>query len=258
MKQRYLPPIAEAFDGIDHFVLGSDRSDDPAGRQALRGWLERGGSLWVMLDLIHENTMTTLLGDVLDFQVVDRISLTQFHLRGGSENARRIEAQPTDLEEPVNFVRVVVPQHQVFYTVNGWPAAFLSEVGRGRVIVTTLGARGWMRPRRNTDPPSQYKEYPRLGVALAPFDMLMDEIHRLERPPLAAETCAYVLDQIGYGDGRIILAALPAVPVLSTPLSLGKHGHWASRLAWNCTPLERRDSRFGGVIAGPCRLPWLA
>src|SRR2546430_927250 len=39
-----LPATAEGYDGIDHVLLASRRiADDPAGAQALRRWLQRGG-----------------------------------------------------------------------------------------------------------------------------------------------------------------------------------------------------------------------
>ncbi len=201
VARRLLPPSAEAFDGIEHFVLGSNRiAHDPAGRRALRAWLERGGTLWVLLDLVDADTVAMLLGDALDFQVVDRTSLTSFHLQGGQENAQRVEPRPTEVEDPVDFVRVLVPRQNVLYTANDWPAAFVVDVGRGRVLVTTLGSRGWMRPRTEADGKSRYPEYPKLSVRLAPFDMLMDELHpRSERAALPQEDLrAFVSDQIGY------------------------------------------------------------
>lgn len=202
VKQRFLPPVAEAFDGINHFVLGSDRIvEDAAGLRALRGWLERGGTLWVLLDRVQRHTVATLLGDVLDFHVVDRISVTTMHLRGGPDNIKRVEKEPTELEQPVDFVRVVAPQAQMLYTQDGWPAAFQTDVGRGRVLVTTLGARGWMRPRTAGDPKSRYAEHPNLSIALAPFELLTEELQPRGEPPppLGADDLRpFVSDQIGY------------------------------------------------------------
>ncbi len=201
VKQRMLPPVAEALDGIDHFILGTNRlAEDVAGRRALREWLERGGSLWVLLDRVEPQTVSLLLGEELDFQVVDRISLTHIQLRNGPAYQHRAEVEATELEEPVDFVRVLTPGQQVLYTIDGWPAAFLREVGRGRILFTTLGARGWMRPRTNLDPPPAYREFPQLPVDLVPFQFLADELHpRPERAPIAAEDLrSYVMEQISY------------------------------------------------------------
>jgi hypothetical protein len=231
VKQRFLPPAPEALEGVDHFVLGSDRIvDDVAGLGALREWLERGGSLWVLLDEVEQETVATLLGDVLHFQVVDRVSLTRIQVHNGPANQHRAEAAPIETEEPVEFVRVLAPGQQVLYTVNGWPAAFRTEVGRGRVLFTTLGARGWMRPRTARDPRPTYREFPQLPVALVPFEFLADELHpRLERPPLAADDLrSYVTEQISYSVVRrntvlLVFGSFFLVMVVATG-ALGRKG----------------------------------
>jgi hypothetical protein len=231
VQQRFLPPAPEALDGIDHFVLGSDRiADDIAGRRALRGWLQRGGTLWVMLDLVGHETVAVLLGDVLDLQVVDQVSLTTIHVRSGPANPHRPDAPPLDVEEPVDFVRVLAPGKQALYTVNGWPAAFLAEVGRGRVLFTTLGARGWMRPRTDRDPRPTYREFPNLPVALTPFEFLADELQpRPERPPFAADDLrSFVTEQVSYsvsGRGTVLLVfGLFFLALAVAAVSLGRRG----------------------------------
>ena len=201
VKQRFLPPIPEALEGVDQFVLASDRiADDVDGQRALRGWLERGGHLWVPLDLVQAETVAMLLGDVLDLQVVDRTSLTSIRFLVGSANAYVPETGASEFEKPVAFVRVLAPNQQIFYTIDGWPAASSADIGRGRVFFTMLGARGWTRPRVKGDPPSQFQAFPELPVATMSFQYLGDELQAPpERPPIAAEILGtYVTDQISY------------------------------------------------------------
>ena len=70
-----LPTSVETFDGMDQFVLASNRlSQDPLGTQALRYWLERGGHLWIMLDKVDSQTIAPLLGEALDFEMPRRSS----------------------------------------------------------------------------------------------------------------------------------------------------------------------------------------
>ncbi|MBO0696753.1 MAG: hypothetical protein J2P46_00025 [Zavarzinella sp.] len=238
IPQRFLPPMAEGLDGIDHLVLASDRiRDDPAGRRTLREWLVRGGTLWVMLDLVQQETVAKLLGDALDLEVVDRVSLTHIQFRNGPGNAHRAEVPPTDLEDPVDFVRVLAPGQQVLYTVDGCPAAFLKEVGRGRVLFTTLGARGWMRERTARDPKPRYREFPGLPVALVPFDFLVSEIHPgPEREAISPDRLhGSVAREISYSvaDRGTVLWVFGAllVALAGAAVALARKG-WLEHLGW--------------------------
>ena len=201
VHQRFLPPIPEALEGVDQFVLGSDRlAEDVNGQRALRGWLARGGHLWVPLDLLKHETVSALLGDILDLQEVDRTTLTSFHFQSGSAAAYVPEAGTREFEKPVAFVRVLAPDQRIFYTIDGWPAASSAAVGRGSVIFTMLGARGWTRPRMKTDRESKYPEFPQMPVPTAPFQYVADELQgKRERPPLSAEVLeTYLKNQISY------------------------------------------------------------
>jgi hypothetical protein len=239
VKQRFLPAAAEAWEGTDHFVLGSNRiADDVAGQRALREWLQRGGCLWVLLDLVEPETVAALLGDGLDLQVVDRVSLMRFQVRSGPANPHRAAAPVVDLEEPVGFVRVVAPPHvQVFYTVDGWPAAFLTEVGHGRVLFTTLGARGWMRPRTARDPQPTFREFPRLPAASLPFEFLASELEpQPEWLPFTPDDLrSYVTEQISYpviGRDTVLLVFGSFFLVVSiAAFALGRRGLRA-HLGW--------------------------
>ncbi len=129
-----LPVTPEAFDGIDHLVLASNRiAEDPIGLRAVRQWLVGGGTVWVMLDRVDADLIGPLLGDGIDFQVVDRLSLTTLRIadRKGRETA-------TEHERPVEFVRVLLPpDEEPRYTLDGWPVWFMRPVGRGRITHRT-------------------------------------------------------------------------------------------------------------------------
>jgi hypothetical protein len=144
----YLPRWPRAFDGIDHVVLASARmSEDPAGMRALRRWLEQGGQVWVMLDRVALEAVAPLLDEAIDFDIVGRVSLTEFRLEDGAAPRGAAAAPQQQHERPVDFVRVQLPPGEaVRYTLGGWPVAFSRTVGRGTVLFTTLGPRGWYRP----------------------------------------------------------------------------------------------------------------
>lgn len=146
-----LPPTPETFDGIDVVILaGSGLDGDPAGRAALRRWVEAGGALWVMLDLATPQTVAAMLGDDADITVIDRVGLTTVTLKRANGD---MGWGPRDEEEPVTLVRTVPSAHdKITHTVDGWPAAFTRRFGRGRVLFTAVGPRAWYRERIGRDP----------------------------------------------------------------------------------------------------------
>src|SRR5207302_3970072 len=101
-----------------------------------------------------------LLGDEFVCEVIDRVGLTNVRIEpatnapsGGAAKAGTAGPIETEYEEPVDLVRSVLAEgdFEVEYTVNGWPAAFWKSFGEGKLLVTTLGPRGWMRRRTAAD-----------------------------------------------------------------------------------------------------------
>jgi hypothetical protein len=166
----FLPASAEAFDGIDTFVLAGRRlAEDPAGALALRRWLQQGGTLWVMLDLADPAVVARLLGDNVPIQVVDRTSLTKLQVVVPRLQASE-QSPPVELERAVDIVRVLLtPEYQVLHTINGWPASFTRSFGRGKVLFTTVGAPAWFRERTEKDGPLALEGFADLPVPLQPL-----------------------------------------------------------------------------------------
>jgi hypothetical protein len=174
---RELPPTPEALDGIDHLILtGNSLAADSAGRQAIRYWVLQGGVLWVMLDRVEPDVIAPILGDGQRFEIVDRTSLTTVRLRAMMDQPA--EVAPREFDYPVDLVRVLLSGNETpLFEVNGWPAAFSRPMGRGQVIITTLGSRGWYRDRVPRDPPSRFENFSDLPVSLAALDSLAWQIH---------------------------------------------------------------------------------
>jgi hypothetical protein len=231
-----LTPAPEAFDGIDHFVISTGRiSEDPAGVRAMRQWLHRGGRVWVMLDRVDPQAVAGLLGDALDFEVVDRVGLTHFEVqaqqvsRGGT-----LESLPQEHERPVTFTRVLLPAHErPRYTINGWPMWFTRQVGRGRVLFTTLGPRGWHRERKRAER-SPYENFPHIPVPLDPFNVMADEFTL----PLAEDGFAVgsfqatLTEEIGYSIASRYTAALIFGGFVLATLGLGLVLRRSQRAEW--------------------------
>jgi hypothetical protein len=203
VHSQLLPAVEEAFDGIDHFILASNRiARDPAGMQALRHWLEGGGKVWVMLDQIETDVLASLLGDALDFQVVDRVSLTSFQVQQhtvGQGTAAALNLQK--YERPVDFVRVLLPAHeQTQYTISGWPVWFTRQIGRGKVILSTLGSRGWFRERTRRDPPSPYEHFLSFPMPTRPLEDLGWQLHNQENAAAFSVEAfrPLLIEEIGY------------------------------------------------------------
>jgi hypothetical protein len=196
----FLPPTPAAFDGIDHVVLASERlADDPPAQRALRHWVEQGGKLWVMLDLVRPQAVAPVLGDELDIQTIDRVSLTTVRVYRRDTDPRTAPAR--EFDEPVDLVRVIPgPADQVLHLIDGWPASFTRQVGRGKVLFTTLGSRGWHRPRNERDPASRFEHVPDVPVEFLPLTELAAELRpRSAAPALGAEDLRPLLtEEIGY------------------------------------------------------------
>jgi hypothetical protein len=234
-----LPPLPEAFGGIDHFVLASGRiAQDPAGMQTLRRWLEQGGKVWVMLDMVEPELLGPLLGDAFDFQVVDRVNLTSFVVQTHPAGSGVPDPPPQQHDRPVDFVRVLLPSgEQAKHTINGWPAWFSRSVGRGEVVLTTLGPRGWFRPRTPRDPPSPYQYLQSFPVPNAP---LLDVAIRLQPPPddttFRDESFQPLLtEEIGYAVPRRLTVLAIFGGFLTAALAVGialRKSRWREMMGW--------------------------
>ena len=149
LLDQFLPASEECLQALDQIVMADSRvMNDSAGLAATRRWLFGGGRLWVMLDQVDPRVLEQLLGDEFACEIIDHVGLTTVRLGAPRFGDKVVSTQ--DYEQPVEFVRVAVSDVEVAYTVDGWPAAFWKTCGNGRLLVTTLGSRGWMR-RRTAD-----------------------------------------------------------------------------------------------------------
>ena len=146
---------------LDHLVLaGNHLVDDAAALASIRRWLFGGGHLWVMLDRTDPRLLEMLVGDRFNGHVVDRVGLNSVQIFEVQPTGTKSMGEPVEYETPVDLVRVVVQDVEIEHEVNDWPAAFWVPCGDGRLLVTTLGARGWMVSRSD-----EAKSVPRRSIA---------------------------------------------------------------------------------------------
>lgn len=174
-----VPVIPGGLDVVDQVFLGSNGiAEYPARLAVLRNWLEQGGHMWIRLDYVRPETVRQLLGDSVSLVTVDRCSLSSVQMSSeGQSIGPRLE-----FDYPVEMVRVIVDRNavDVVLTVDGWPAAFVATVGRGRVAFSTLGDRAWMHERNET--PIDLERYSKFAANLA-YSQALDEWTKSTDPP---------------------------------------------------------------------------
>ncbi len=144
-RDDFLPPEQESYNAVDQLVITSSRMlGDQAGLSAIRQWVGGGGRLWLMLDSLDPEILPGIFGDEWKGEYIDRIELPDVEILPARSNIGHPTVR-TFYEKPVPLVRLVTVDEEVWYTVNGWPAAFWKTYGAGRVLVTTLGSEGWIR-----------------------------------------------------------------------------------------------------------------
>jgi len=144
---QFLPAEENGLDHLDHLVIADDRlGDDLAALTSVRRWLHSGGRLWIMLDRTGPELLERLFGDEFQGTVVDQVGLTSVRVDDppSLQVPDGVVGETLEYDEPVQMTRVDVPGMTVWNTVNGWPAALTGSFGEGRVLITTLGPRGWM------------------------------------------------------------------------------------------------------------------
>ena len=135
------PVVLGTFDNI--LIATDDIFQQTGFIEALRGWLLKGGQLWLMLDKVSPDVAQQILGDCIAVEHVDDTSMNSFTLRSLND---LINAE-SDLffEDPVTQRRVLIDGGEVEMEIEGWPALFWLPYGRGKIMVTTLEARGLVR-----------------------------------------------------------------------------------------------------------------
>ncbi|MEZ6049960.1 MAG: hypothetical protein R3C02_01005 [Planctomycetaceae bacterium] len=149
LPNEFLPADVTSLKYLDHLILADDRLiTEQAALTAVRRWLYAGGRLWIMVDRTGSTLLEQLLGDEYRGTVIDRVGLTSVKIETPLEigNPDEIASAPVEFDTPIELVRMVPSDMTVRNTVNGWPVALTRSYGAGRLLITTLGPRAWLKP----------------------------------------------------------------------------------------------------------------
>ncbi len=232
LSDLFLPADESLLKAFSHVVITDDRiTNDYAACSALRTWLHTGGHLWVMLDKADPSVLRGLLGDDFSGTVVGRVGLTSVRIDKAPawSDTERIPGETFEHDEPVEMVRLVTSQMDVSYFVDEWPAALTRSCGDGKLLITTLGARGWIKPH----PPNSEKVQDPLKssnfLSTTPLLNIASDFFRLPKPPLLATSTIEPLarEYIGYSIpswGRVVGT------LLGFSLAIVLIGVWMNRI----------------------------
>lgn len=260
---QFLPADESSLKYLDHLVLAEDRLvDDLAALSAVRRWLHSGGRLWIMLDRTGPELLERLFGDEFQGCVVDQVGLTSVRVDkpASMQAPEGTTGEVIEYDEPVQMSRLAGADMKVWNTVNGWPAALTRTYGEGRVLITTLGPRGWIKPtpppppsddddeEEKKTPPTMMSDFvPRSPMEdIAPFILARREPEPL--PPASLEPFAQEFISYNVPTGTLIIGTMGGFLAL---LALTGSGLWRwgrlEHFGW-CGSLLAIV--FGGVFLG--------
>ena len=199
ISDSFLPAFEEGLDGLDRLVICNDRlSKDVAAAMAVRRWVHRGGLLWVMLDRVDERSVSLLLGEAFDFEIVDKVNVARIAIRNTA--TEQTWQHPKYFEDPLPFVRILASSGRVDHTLNGWPASLLVSAGKGKVLFTTVASEAWIVAGAGPQAENSRAEQQPNHHAGLPLRQLAEEFMDVPRDSLvdAADLKPFLIDQIGY------------------------------------------------------------
>ena len=198
IDQAIIPTLAADWQGLDEFVINTDQIfHDPAVIGSMNRWIASGGRAWIMLDHIAPENIRLLLPDGCDCEMLDDVELNRFVVETTGLSKLAEADRTVEEEQPVRLRRVVQTGGMVTHQVEGYPAAIWYRVGKGTLLVTTLGADGWIQPRTE----SRFtREDFITAFQLCPWAVSMaDRLHekKLMLSPIENAEVQYPLQQIG-------------------------------------------------------------
>ena len=139
-----ITPGNECLDAMDQLAIAdSQLTRFPQACEAIRLWVQGGGRLMIMMDRSGPEVLESLLGDSLPLTLVGETTTNKVTLEINADYpaiqypARSVIRQ---FDEPIRYLRVVPGSGETIWTIDGWPVALRTGVGKGVVTVTTVSS----------------------------------------------------------------------------------------------------------------------
>ncbi len=190
------PLNASDWSRIDNVIIANSALlNDAASVSVLRKYLHSGGRVWVMIDLVDTNAVSSLLGEHQQCTTISTIELNRFEVEVPGQSMS-VDDRTVDLDTPVPFKRVIQQGGTVLNRIDGWPVTIQMQVGRGVLFLTTLHCSAWLTPRISqwSEDPFNQSDFELRGWAKG----FANQIHfERTKPPLNLRTASYPVERIG-------------------------------------------------------------
>ena len=202
-------------------VSGPDVFEDAANIEVMQRFLQSGGRIWIMLDVIDTDAISELLPEHFQIETVSTVDMNRFEIEVSNHSFAQ-QDRMVDSDEYIRMKRVVHQGGEVTHSVDGWPAAIWINAGRGKLLLTTVSGAGWLEPRKEQKSldPAEQSTYtmPMWATGFA------NEIHnpKSQRPLNLGEE-PYPIDRIG---NPVVSRSLVAFILLAFCGSLIALGCW--------------------------------
>jgi hypothetical protein len=138
-------------------VSGPTVFDDAANIDVMQRFLQSGGRIWIMLDVVDTDAISDLLPEAFQIETVSTVDMNRFEVDVANHSFAS-QDRIVDRDDYVPMKRVIQHGGEVTHSVDGWPAAIWVSAGRGKLLLTTLSSTGWLEPKtvqKSLDPAEQ-------------------------------------------------------------------------------------------------------
>jgi hypothetical protein len=230
-----LPSQMVDWDSVDAVVIGRQGPmRDEAAMASMTQWLAAGGRAWIMFDTIKEANLDSVLPNGMSCQDIDNVDLTDFKVDILSAFPTSELERTIRVDEPVSMRRVIQTGGTVAVSINGYPAAIWYQVGKGRLLVTTLEARGWMTAQEAApgDRGNNIKYQPHSWTK-----RIYDQLHESRKlnSPIEKAEVLYPLKHIGnpiLNRSFVLMLVFGFCVALGIAGAIGWHSGKLVRLGW--------------------------